>query len=123
MEKIEKIKSWLEGDQDYIEGVELYNAHAYGGRRIFPLKPTCAQCKTYLKAELESILQRAEQEEEARVTAEKEAQVAAEEEARLAAEEEARLASEEEARLASEEEARLTAEEEAKAKPKAKPKA
>lgn len=63
MEKIQKIRKWLEGDQNYFQGIELYNAYAYGGRRIFPIQPTCAQCHNMLKAELESILKRSEAEE------------------------------------------------------------
>ncbi len=63
MEKIQKIRKWLEGDQNYFQGIELYNAYAYGGRRIFPIQPTCAQYHNMLKAELESILKRAKAEE------------------------------------------------------------
>lgn len=62
MEKIKKIREWLDGDQNYFQGIELYNAYAYGGRRIFPRQPTCPQCHNQLKAELESILQLSEME-------------------------------------------------------------
>jgi hypothetical protein len=61
MDKIKQIKEWLDGDQNYFKGIELYYAHAIGGRRIFPIKPTCAQCHNVLKAELENILQIAEE--------------------------------------------------------------
>lgn len=57
MDTIKKIKSWLEGDQDYKAGLELYYNNAIGQRRIFPGTPTCEQCKKMLKAELESLLQ------------------------------------------------------------------
>jgi hypothetical protein len=62
MDKITKIREWLDGDQNYFQGIELYNNHAYGGRRIFPMQPTCPQCLNQLKAELENILQIAESE-------------------------------------------------------------
>lgn len=57
MDTIKKIKTWLEGDQDYKAGLELYYNNAIGQRRIFPGTPTCDQCKKMLKAELESLLQ------------------------------------------------------------------
>jgi hypothetical protein len=69
MDKITKIREWLDGDQNYFQGIELYNNHAYGGRRIFPMQPTCPQCLNQLKAELENILQIAEGEVAAKATA------------------------------------------------------
>jgi hypothetical protein len=68
MEKVKQIREWLDGDQNYFQGIELYNAHAYGGRRIFPIKPTCPQCFNQLKAELENILQIAESEASSNLT-------------------------------------------------------
>lgn len=57
MDAIKKIKEWLEGDQDYKAGLELYYNNAIGQRRIFPGTPSCQQCKKMLKAEMESLLQ------------------------------------------------------------------
>jgi len=96
MEKVKQIREWLDGDQNYFQGIELYNAHAYGGRRIFPIKPTCPQCFNQLKAELENILQIAESEAEAKAAEEaaaKEAEGKAVEEA-AAKEAEAKAAEE-----------------------------
>jgi len=107
--KQNEIKAWLEGDQNYFKGIELYNTHAYGPRRIFPIQPTCPQCLNQLKNELESILQQANQEAAAKAT-EGAAAKAAEEAAAKATEGAAAKAAEEAAAKAAEEAAAKKAE-------------
>jgi len=55
-----EITAWLEGDQDYAKGVELYYSHSTANPEakvtIFPPTPECERCKMVLRIKLEELL-------------------------------------------------------------------